>query len=366
MEVSELASMVTLIATQPHIRFQDIAKISKPEYLVALPSDFIVDLVRVLSKSDTAEPLLDLFGKNVEILKVCGDQTKLFELLPGIYDKILQTSQSEEVIFDFHEKVKDYVADASYDFQPKLSQIEVINSTEKVSSTRCFRGRHIRNLESLPDLALYSSLARFPGLSTSAVNKFPDSRIPMLKERLKIALLNRYETGPEIMEKLEEAGLDLPLDISNIRALLADLISSQDRLFSKRIMGKLLSEMMNNLNLNANTELFIAACCSGRVDMAEQFGARLTQENVNQFSDFLAKSYHWENVRLGATLNPARAKIDLNAIPVDGNISLIKNLIRGAGKIENELVRSSFVDAIMEKYIFFLRGNFESVKVKCH
>jgi len=361
-EVSELASMVTLIATQPHIRFQDIAKMSKPEYLVGLPSEFIVDLVNVLSKADSAEPLLDLFDKNVEILKVCSDQTKLFERLPGIYEKVLKSSKSEDVIFEFHEKVKNYVADASFDFQPKLSQIEVINTAEKVPSARCFRGRHIRNLESLPDLALYSSLARFPGLSTSAVNIFPDSRIPMLKERLTITLMNRCETGAEIMKKLEDVGLDLPLDITNIRALLADLINSQDRLFSKKIMGKLLAEVMNNLNLNANTELFIAACCSGRLDMAEQFGARLTQENVHQFSEFLAKSYNWESNRLGATLSPARAKIDLSSIPVDQNVTLIKNLIRGASKIENHEVRSSFVDAIMEKYIFYLRGNFESVK----
>ena len=357
--------MVTLIATQPHIRFQDIAKMSKPEYLVGLPSEFIVDLVNVLSKADSAEPLLDLFDKNVEILKVCSDQTKLLERLPAIYEKVLKSSKSEDVLFEFHEKVKDYVADAAFDFQPKLSQIEVINTAEKVPSARCFRGRHIRNLESLPDLALYSSLARFPGLSSSAVNKFPDSRIPMLKERLTIALMNRCETGAEIMKKLEDVGLDLPLDISNIRALLADLINSQDRLFSKKIMAKLLAEVMNNLNLNANTELFIAACCSGRLDMAEQFGARLTQENVHQFTEFLAKSYNWESNRLGATLNPARAKIDLRSIPVDQNVTLIKNLIRGASKIENHEVRSSFVDAIMEKYIFYLRGNFESVKVIC-
>ena len=185
----------------------------------------------------------------------------------------------------------------------------------------------------------------------------------MLKERLTIAMMNRCETGKEIMKKLEDVRLDLPLEIANIRALLADLINSQDRLFSKKIMGKLLSEVMTNLNLNANTELFIAACCSGRLDMAEQFGARLTQENVHQFYEFLSKSYHWESVRLGATLNPARAKIDLSAIPVDENVLLVKNLIRGVGKIENDEVRSSFVDAIMEKYIFYLRGNFESVKV---
>lgn len=119
--------MVTLIATQPHIRFQDIAKMSKPEYLVGLPSEFIVDLVNVLSKADSAEPLLDLFDKNVEILKVCSDQTKLFERLPGIYEKVLKLSKSEDVIFEFHEKVKNYVADASFDFQVQILRQYFVN-----------------------------------------------------------------------------------------------------------------------------------------------------------------------------------------------------------------------------------------------